>query len=51
MSNFSNAVRSLARSRGFTIAAIVTLAMGIGATTAIDGVVDTILPVEALRVE
>ncbi len=47
MSDFSYAVRSLARSRGFTIAAILTFAMGIGATAAIDRVVDTILPVEA----
>ncbi len=36
-------MRSLARSRGFTIAAILTLALGIGATTAIYSVVDTIL--------
>jgi putative ABC transport system permease protein len=37
------AVRSLARSRGFTIAAVLTLAVGIGAATAIYSVVDTIL--------
>lgn len=37
------AVRSLSRSRGFTIAAILTLSIGIGATTAIYSVVDTIL--------
>ena len=37
------AVRSLARSRGFSIAAILTLAIGIGAATAIYSVVDTIL--------
>jgi putative ABC transport system permease protein len=37
------AVRSLARSRGFTVAAILTLSVGIGATTAIYSVVDTIL--------
>jgi putative ABC transport system permease protein len=37
------AVRSLARSRAFTIAAILTLSIGIGATTAIYSVVDTIL--------
>lgn len=37
------AVRSLARSRGFTAAAILTLSVGIGATTAIYSVVDTIL--------
>jgi putative ABC transport system permease protein len=43
MSDFSYAVRSLARSRGFTIAAILTLSIGIGATTAIYSVVDTIL--------
>jgi putative ABC transport system permease protein len=37
------AVRSLARTRGFTIAAVVTLALGIGATTAIYSVADAIL--------
>jgi len=37
------AVRSLARSPGFTAAAVVTLAVGIGATTAICSVVNTIL--------
>jgi hypothetical protein len=43
MSDFGYAVRSLARSRAFTIAAILTLSIGIGATTAIYSVVDTIL--------
>jgi hypothetical protein len=37
------AVRSLSRSRSFAIAAILTLSIGIGATTAIYSVVDTIL--------
>ena len=37
------AVRSLARSRGFTAAATLTLAVGIGATTAIYSVVNTVL--------
>ena len=37
------AVRSLSKSRGFTAAAILTLSVGIGATTAIYSVVDTIL--------
>ncbi len=37
------AVRSLSRSSGFTIAAIVTLSVGIGATTAIYSVVNTVL--------
>jgi putative ABC transport system permease protein len=36
-------VRSLSRSRAFTVAAVLTLAVGIGATTAIYSVVDTIL--------
>ena len=40
---FSYAIRSLARSRTFSIAAILTLAVGIGAATAIYSVVDTIL--------
>ena len=39
----SYAIRSLARSPGFTIAAILTLSIGIGATTAIYSVVNTIL--------
>jgi putative ABC transport system permease protein len=37
------AVRSLARSPGFTIAAVLTLSIGIGATTAIYSVVDRVL--------
>ena len=37
------ALRSLGRSRGFTIAAILTLSIGIGAATAIYSVVDTII--------
>ena len=43
MPDFSYAMRSLVRSRGFTAAAILTLSIGIGATTAIYSVVDTIL--------
>jgi putative ABC transport system permease protein len=37
------AVRSLLRTPGFTVAAVLTLAIGIGATTAIYSVVETIL--------
>jgi len=37
------AVRSLARTRGFTGAAVLTLSVGIGATTAICSVVDSVL--------
>ena len=37
------AARSLARSRGFTAAAVLTLAIGIGATTAICSIVYTVL--------
>jgi predicted permease len=37
------AIRSLGRSRAFTIAAMLTLAVGIGATTTIVSVVDTVL--------
>src|SRR5918994_2117244 len=37
------AVRLLGRSRGFTAAAILTLTLGIGATTAIVSVVDAVL--------
>ncbi len=43
MSELLYAVRSLARSPGFTVAATLTLAIGIGATTAIYSVVNTIL--------
>lgn len=43
MRDITFTIRSLARSRGFTIAAILTLAIGIGAATAIYSVVDTIL--------
>jgi putative ABC transport system permease protein len=43
MRDVSYAIRSLARSRGFTVAATLTLAIGIGATTAIYSVVNTIL--------
>jgi hypothetical protein len=41
--DFLYAIRSLARSRGFTIASILTLSIGIGAATAIYSIVDTIL--------
>jgi len=37
------AVRSFARTPGFTLAAVLTLALGIGATTAVFSVVDTLL--------
>ena len=43
MRELSYAIRSLARSPGFTIAAVLTLAIGIGATTAIYSVVNTVL--------
>jgi putative ABC transport system permease protein len=43
MGDVRYAIRSLARSRGFTIAAVLTLSIGIGAATAIYSVVDTIL--------
>ena len=43
MREIAYAVRSLARSPGFAFAAILTLAIGIGAATAIYSVVDTIL--------
>ncbi len=43
MGDVSYAIRSLAQSRGFTVAAILTLAIGIGSTTAIYSVVSTIL--------
>ena len=37
------AVRSLAQSRGFTAAAVLTLAIGIAATTVVYGIVDALL--------
>ena len=43
MRELTYAVRSLARNPGFTVAAILTLSIGIGAATAIYSVVDTIL--------
>jgi putative ABC transport system permease protein len=43
MHELRTAVRSLAASRTFTVAAVLTLALGIGATAAVFGVVDAVL--------
>jgi len=43
MNDLLHALRQLRRSPGFAVAAILTLALGIGATTAVFSVVDTVL--------
>lgn len=52
ITEFQQAVRSLARTPGFTLAVVLTLALGIGANTAIFSVVDGVLlrpaPFEAM---
>ena len=43
MSDLRHAIRSLLKVRGFTLTAVLTLALGIGATTAVFAVVDAVL--------
>jgi hypothetical protein len=43
LGEFRHAIRSLARTPGFTLAVVLTLALGIGANSAIFSVVDGVL--------